>query len=170
MDKTPKHDAEVVLALGGNVGDVSATMQRALEAMGNLEETRVISVSSQYRTEPRDVTDAQDWYINAAAIIATRLDPETLRRRLEAIEISLGRRSKSDLQPRSIDIDIIDYDGVIMHTPKLTLPHPRMHVRRFVLTPLAEIAPGWLHPLLQLTAVQLLARCPDTGAVHPVNN
>ena len=169
VHETPGGDAGVVVALGGNLGDVPAAITRALEAIGSIEHTAVLSVSSLYRTEPRDVAETQDWYINAAALITTRLAPEALRLKLEAIEISLGRRSKSDLQPRSIDIDIIDYDGLILHTPRLTLPHPRMHLRRFVLVPLVEIAPRWRHPLLQLSAGELLSRCADTGIVEPVN-
>jgi len=169
MNQSPHTAAGVVLAFGGNVGDVPATIEKALAAIGELEGTAVVSVSAMFRTEPHAVGEDQDWYVNAAALITTTLDPETLRKQLEAIEVSLGRRSKGDMAPRSIDIDIIDYDGLILHSPGLTLPHPRMHQRRFVLAPLAEIAPDWVHPLLQLTTLQLLERCADTGVVEPCN-
>jgi 2-amino-4-hydroxy-6-hydroxymethyldihydropteridine diphosphokinase len=116
---------------------------------------RVASVSSAYETEPVGPKDQPD-FINCAACIETDLPPEKLLAELQSIEDSLGRIRRGRWRERSIDLDIVFYDGLVMNTDALTIPHPRAHLRRFVLEPLAEINPGLIHPVLGATVSELL--------------
>ena len=131
--------ADVLLGLGGNVGDPAATIGAAL---ARLEEqgVRIVARSSLYRTAPWGKTD-QLAFVNACARADTELAPRALLDRILAVELDLGRERGERWGPRSIDIDILDYDGVTLDEPGLTLPHPRLPERAFVLVPLAEIAP-----------------------------
>ena len=132
---------EALLALGGNVGDVRATFDRAVHMLCADEAVRLIARSSDYRTPPWGVTD-QPPFVNAVIGVATSLGPRDLFMRAVAIERALGRERVKERRwgPRAIDIDILAYDDVVMHDPDLTLPHPRLFDRGFVLMPLAEIA------------------------------
>ena len=138
----PRRDgrASVVLALGGNVGDKAGTMRRALRALGSELGIELTAVSRLYRTAPWGKTD-QDWFVNACALARTDLAPGALLDRVKALEVELGREPGERWGPRVIDIDIIDYDSVALDGPRLTLPHPELFNRAFVLVPLAEIAP-----------------------------
>lgn len=131
---------EALLALGGNVGDVRATFDRAIAML--CEGGRLTARSSDYATPPWGVT-AQPPFVNLCAAVDTDLAPEALLARVQAIEQALGRRRAQELRwgPRPIDIDILAYDDVTLNTSNLTLPHPRLFERAFVLVPLAEIAP-----------------------------
>ena len=131
--------ADVLLGLGGNVGDAAATIAAAL---ARLEESGVAIVarSSLYRTAPWGKTD-QPPFVNACAVVRTDLAPRALLARILAVEIDLGRQRGERWGPRTIDIDILDYDGLALDEPGLTLPHPHLTERAFVLIPLAEIAP-----------------------------
>ena len=133
--------AEALLALGGNIGDVRATFDRALAMLCGDGAVRLIARSSDYRTPPWGVTD-QPPFVNAAIIVATSLEPRTLVARALAVERALGRDRTSERRwgPRPIDIDILAYDDVVLREPDLTLPHPHWFERAFVLLPLAEIA------------------------------
>jgi 2-amino-4-hydroxy-6-hydroxymethyldihydropteridine diphosphokinase len=133
--------AEVVLALGGNVGDKAAQLRRGLAALDDQPEIALTAVSRFYRTPPWGKTD-QDWFVNACALARTSLKPEALLERVKAIEAALGRAPSERWGPRVIDIDIIAYDDITLRTDRLTLPHPELFNRVFVLAPLAEIAPG----------------------------
>ena len=134
--------AEALIALGGNVGDVRETLDRAVKAFCNGAVVRLLLRSSDYRTPPWGVTD-QPPFINCAIVAETALPPLDLLTRAQAIERQFGRdRSKEQRWgPRTLDIDLIAYNGVALDTPELTLPHPRALERAFVLMPLAEIAP-----------------------------
>jgi dihydropteroate synthase len=138
----PKIDgrARVVFALGGNVGDKAKSLRRALRAIASVPETELTAVSRFYRTEPWGKTD-QDWFVNACALGRTTLKPEPLLERVKRLEIELGREPTERWGPRVIDIDLIAYDDVTFKTERLTLPHPELFSRAFVLVPLAEIAP-----------------------------
>ena len=138
----PRRDgrASVVLALGGNVGDKAGTMRRALRALGSEPGIELTAVSRLYRTAPWGKTD-QDWFVNACALARTDLAPGALLDRVKALEVELGREPGERWGPRVIDIDIIDYDSVALDGPRLTLPHPELFNRAFVLVPLSEIAP-----------------------------
>ncbi len=132
--------ARVVLALGGNVGDKAANLRRALRALASEGEIELTAVSRFYRTAPWGKTD-QDWFVNACALARTSLKPEALLERVKALEVELGRAPAERWGPRVIDIDLIAYDDVTLKTERLTLPHPELFNRAFVLVPLAEIAP-----------------------------
>jgi 2-amino-4-hydroxy-6-hydroxymethyldihydropteridine diphosphokinase len=133
--------AEALLALGGNVGDVRATFERAIAMLCADGAVRLVTRSSDYRTPPWGVTD-QPAFVNAVIIVATSLDPHALLLRAQGTERALGRDRASEPRwgPRPIDIDILAYDDVTLREPDLTLPHPRLFERAFVLVPLAEIA------------------------------
>jgi 2-amino-4-hydroxy-6-hydroxymethyldihydropteridine diphosphokinase len=134
--------AEVLLALGGNVGNVRATLDRAVAILCESGDVQLAASSSDYRTPPWGVTDQAD-FINRCIIVTTALAPETLLARMQAVERALGRDRSRERRwgPRTVDIDMIAYDDLAVETPTLTLPHPRLFERAFVLVPLAEIAP-----------------------------
>jgi dihydropteroate synthase len=138
----PKNDgkARIVLALGGNVGDKVMSVRRALRAIAAEPQIELTAVSRLYRTPPWGKTD-QDWFVNACALGRTSLGPVTLLERVKRLEVELGRESTERWGPRVIDIDLIAYDEVALKTERLTLPHPELFNRAFVLVPLAEIAP-----------------------------
>ena len=138
----PKEDgqARVVLALGGNVGDKAKNLRRALRAIASEPGIELTAVSRLYRTAPWGKTD-QDWFVNACALGRTSLKPETLLERVKKLEVELGREPAERWGPRVIDIDLVAYDGIALKTEPLTLPHPELFNRAFVLIPLAEIAP-----------------------------
>ena len=132
--------APVVLALGGNVGDKVASLRRALRAIAGEPGIELTAVSRFYRTPPWGKTD-QDWFLNACLLGRTSLEPEALLERMKALEVKLGRAPAERWGPRVIDIDLIAYDDMTLKTGQLTLPHPELFNRAFVLVPLAEIAP-----------------------------
>ncbi|MFY9897495.1 MAG: 2-amino-4-hydroxy-6-hydroxymethyldihydropteridine diphosphokinase [Xanthobacteraceae bacterium] len=133
--------AEALLALGGNIGDVRATFERAIAMLCADGAMRLVARSSDYRTPPWGVTD-QPAFTNAVIIVATSLQPHALLGRMQNVERALGRDRASERRwgPRPIDIDILAYDDVVLREPDLTLPHPHLFERAFVLLPLAEIA------------------------------
>ena len=132
--------ARIVLALGGNVGDKALSLRRALRAIAGEPGIELTAVSRLYRTAPWGKKD-QDWFVNACALGLTRLAPEALLERMKALEVDLGRVSTERWGPRVIDIDLVAYDDISLRSEKLTLPHPELFNRAFVLVPLAEIAP-----------------------------
>jgi 2-amino-4-hydroxy-6-hydroxymethyldihydropteridine diphosphokinase len=147
------------LALGSNLADPPTQMRRAVAALRELPATSVLAVSDVMTTPPVGPQDQPD-YLNAAAVLDTQLSPHALMRRLRAIERAAGRPTRRRRQhwgPRPMDIDIALYDGLVLYRPHLTIPHPRMHERRFVLEPLAQVAPEAVHPVLRRTVGQLLA-------------
>jgi 2-amino-4-hydroxy-6-hydroxymethyldihydropteridine diphosphokinase len=134
--------AEAFIALGGNLGDVRATFEGAIACVCRDETVRLVARSSDYRTPPWGMTE-QPAFINAAIAVATSLSPHDLLARTRECERALGldRAHKQHWGPRNIDIDILAYDDLVLNDQDLTLPHPRMLERAFVLVPLAEIAP-----------------------------
>lgn len=149
------------IALGSNLespfGDRAANVTEALRRMEALG--RVKAISTFHDTEPVGYLD-QPRFLNAAALLETTLEPEELMRSLLAIEREMGRTREGVMAkgPRVIDLDLLLYDTRILSTADLTLPHPAMHERRFVLAPLAEIAPQMTHPVLKLTVMEMLRR------------
>jgi 2-amino-4-hydroxy-6-hydroxymethyldihydropteridine diphosphokinase len=154
----------IYLSLGSNVGERAAHIARAIAALRDAG-VRVLRQSSLYRTEPVDFA-AQSWFLNCAVEAETGLMPRQLLRAIRQIERALGSRKLVRRGPRSIDIDILFYGSTRIATPELEIPHPRMAERRFVLVPLAEIAPALRHPMLQESVAELLATCPDRSAVQ----
>jgi len=136
--------AEALVGLGGNVGDVRVTLDRAVAAFCDGRAVRLLARSSDYETPPWGVTD-QPPFVNLCLRVETALLPRDLLKRALAVEAGLGRDRATGRRwgPRPVDIDILAYDDVVLGEPDLTLPHPRMTERAFVLVPLAEIAPDW---------------------------
>jgi 2-amino-4-hydroxy-6-hydroxymethyldihydropteridine diphosphokinase len=154
--------ARIYLALGTNLGD---RMQNLREALRQVRESvRLTAVSRVYETEPWGVID-QPRFLNMALEGQTELTPEELLSFVKGIERSLGRERGVRYGPRVIDIDILLYDEVVIQADGLEIPHPRMAERRFVLVPLAEIAPGAVHSVLGKSVRELLAQLPDDGSV-----
>ena len=140
------------------------TTQAALRSLA-APHLQPIECSSWYESAPVPASD-QPWFINAVGLVATELEPAALLERLLAVESQFARIRSIANAARSLDLDLLDYDGLIVETPRLTLPHPRLHQRRFVLEPLHEIAPGWRHPVSGLTAAELLAHLPPGQAIR----
>lgn len=164
----------ILVGLGGNLpsaafGAPRATLEAALDLLA-VEEVRVVTRSRWYRTRPVP-DDGQPWYTNGVAAVATGLAPDQLLERMLEIERRLGRVRGRANAPRTVDLDLLAYDDLVRPAAaagRAKLPHPRLHERAFVLVPLAEIAPGWRHPVLQRSAADLLAALPDAGAVEPL--
>jgi 2-amino-4-hydroxy-6-hydroxymethyldihydropteridine diphosphokinase len=157
--------ARVYYGLGSNLGDREAALRHALQALGAAG-VNVVARSGLYLTEPVG-GPPQEWYLNAVAEAETALSPEQALHAGLAAEAAWGRVREVPNAPRTLDVDLLLHGAVVRAAPDPVLPHPRLHERRFVLVPLAEIAPGLLHPRLGLTVAELLARCPDPAAVHP---
>ena len=145
---------EVLLGLGANRGDPPAQLAAALRALAPA--VRIDAVSSLYRSAPVGFAGQPDFY-NAVALGRTELQPRPLLQALQRVEAELGRRRTFPGAPRVIDLDLLAHGGCVMRTAALTLPHPRLHLRGFVLHPLAEVAPEWRHPVMGKTARELLS-------------
>lgn len=151
------------LSLGSNIPDRAANLRRAVEQIA-------VSVGSVTMQSP--IYETQSWgysdgnYLNQTIAVETALTPQQLLVATAAIETALGRvRSGNGYEARTIDIDILFYDNEILDTPQLTIPHPKIALRRFVLQPTADIAPDFVHPRMGKTIRQLLEECEDTGEV-----
>jgi len=151
------------LSLGSNMGDRAANLQSAIERLGQLG--KVAAVSSLYETEPIEFTN-QPWFLNCAVALDTEESPDHLLSALLAIEQAMGRHRIQPKGPRKIDIDILLFDETCVDTATLTIPHPAMHKRRFVLEPLAEIAPEARHPVLNKTVRELRDSLPAGQSVR----
>src|SRR5260370_19303552 len=154
----------VYLSLGSNVGDRAKNLRGAIAALANAR-VHVVRISSLYETEPLDYLD-QPWFLNCAVQVETELGALELLHALRGIEAQMGIKKLIAKGPRLIDMDILLYGNEVIDTPELQVPHPRIHLRRFVLQPLAEIAPNVQHPVSHLSIADLLARTPDKSAVR----
>ncbi len=154
----------VYLSLGSNVGDREGNLRAAIDELPHAGVV-VTTVSSFYETEPVDLRE-QPWFLNCAVEAETNFDAAMLLRALREIETKMGSQKLVAKGPRLIDMDILLYGAETIDTPELLVPHPRMHLRRFVLVPLAEIAPEAVHPTLKMTVKQLLEGTPDNSAVR----
>jgi 2-amino-4-hydroxy-6-hydroxymethyldihydropteridine diphosphokinase len=154
----------VYLSLGSNLGERAKNLLDAIAALrkAGVDVTRI---SSMYETEPVDYLD-QPWFVNIAVEAETELAPAALLRVLREIETQMGSKKLIAKGPRLIDTDILLYGDEAIDTPELQIPHSRMHLRRFVLEPLAEIAPNLQHPVLRLKVSEMLAQTPDNSIVR----
>jgi len=153
----------VYLSLGSNVGDREAQLQDARARLATVG--RVVAESSLYETEPVEFTQ-QPWFLNCALALETGKTPQQLMAAILRIEEEIGRRRVQKKGPRSVDIDILLFDDTLVDSTDLTIPHPAMHQRRFVLEPLAEIAPELLHPVLKKTIRELRDALPPGQVVR----
>lgn len=144
------------IGLGANLGDARRTLAEALAEIARIERTRLLGVSSLYRSAPVDAQGPD--FMNAVALVDTALGPEELLDALQAIERAHGRERSHRNAPRTLDLDLLAFGDRVQQGPRLTLPHPRLHMRAFVLAPLAELAPGLRLPGLPPVET-LLAAC-----------
>ena len=161
----------ILIAIGSNLaapGFVSPqdTVESAVAELPAIG-IAVVARSPWYLSKPMPASD-QPWFVNGVAAVATELPPETLLGRLLALEIRFGRARGARNAARSLDLDLLDYDGRQCATATLVLPHPRLHERRFVLVPLGDIVPDWRHPTLGATAAELVALLPSGQPIHPL--
>lgn len=151
------------ISLGSNLGDRRENLCEAIRRLSPFG--KVTRTSSFYETEPVEMTE-QPWFVNAVLEFSTELAPVALLRRLLEVERSMGRERNVPKGPRNIDLDLLLYDDESVNTVDLSLPHPALHERRFVLEPLVEIAPEAWHPTLRKPAWKLLEMLPSTSAVR----
>jgi 2-amino-4-hydroxy-6-hydroxymethyldihydropteridine diphosphokinase len=166
MDTMPNFDINqaAIIGLGANLENPLDMIYEAVKKIGELPDTRLAALSSIYLTEPQGGPEGQNWYHNAVAFFETALPPTRLLRALMIAEKAMGRKRLVRWGPRVIDMDFLARGDLVMDAaPELILPHPRMHERLFVMAPLAELAPGWRHPILKRTAAELLAQIPAEG-------
>lgn len=153
--------ANVAIALGSNLGESQTILADAITTLSQTNEITVTTYSSWYQTKP--IGPPQPDYINACALLKVELGPHQLLKTLLDIEQEFGRKRIQHWGPRTLDLDLILYEDLILDTPDLIIPHPRMKERAFVLMPLAEIAPNWIEPITNQTISFLLEKVDCTG-------
>ena len=159
------------ILFGSNQGDKEALLEQACTLINN-RCGMLVERSSAYITEPWGF-EAEEWFLNELLVVETELEPNELMDALLEIEKELGRErhpKQKGYTSRTVDLDILYYGNQMVNTEKVTVPHPRLHLRRFVLLPLCELIPDFLHPKLNLSQEELLRQCPDTSTVQQLNN
>ena len=161
----------ILIGIGGNLdsprfGPPRETLTAALAALER-EGIGILARSGWYRSEPVPPS-SQPWFVNAVVSVAIELGASELLAKLQTVETDFGRVRGERNAARILDLDLLGYESTVVRTHSLVLPHPRLHERRFVLVPLAEIAPSWRHPVFGLTAVELLARLPTDQQIEPL--
>ena len=152
--------AVAYIGLGSNLGDRRENLLQAWRRLGENDAVSLLALSSPFRTEPVGM-ESTNWFINAVGCIRTTLEPEELLQQLHAIEAGFGRKREqaSVPQDRSLDLDLLYWGDRVSDDPKVTLPHPELAGRLFVLVPLVEIGPDVRHPVIQKTSLEMLAEC-----------
>ncbi len=161
MTATHNSSALAAIALGSNLGNPLAMVKGAVEVFAHEATTTLVAQSQWYKTIA--IGPAQPDYVNGCVVIETRRSPQDLLHLLMAIEQQFGRQRTEHWGPRTLDLDLLLYDSIVLETPELTLPHPRMTERAFVLVPLAELLPDWVHPISRLTIRQHADQVDCTG-------
>lgn len=161
---------QALIAIGGNLvpegyESLPDVMAEAIATLAD-EPLEIVSVSRWFETAPVPVSD-QPWFLNAVISVSTALAPKDLLRRLHDIEAHFGRIRQVRNEARILDLDLIDYDGQIIEDDEITLPHPRMHQRAFVLYPIADLDPQWRHPVLAKKVHDLIAEMPEGQDIRP---
>ena len=166
-----KTDHAVFISVGANLGDKLDNCLRGIAALTESAQSSIMGSSRFFRTSPVDYAD-QDWFVNAAVKIRTTMTPLALLDKLVSIQQQMGRKADAvRFGPRVLDLDILLYDDWIIRTPRLTIPHPRMHKRAFVLQPICDINPSIIHPVLGQTVADLLSHLDDEDQrVIPLEN
>lgn len=157
------------IGFGSNIGDRLKHLQNAIHALSKTEGINLQKISSVYKTDPIGY-EAQGQFLNGVAAIQTNLSPLFLLHTLKNIETAVGRQRRLRWGPREIDLDLLIYGNLCVQTEKLVIPHPEMHLRRFVLVPLAEIAPNLVHPIFQESIQTLLERLEDDKSVIQITS
>lgn len=152
----------VLIGFGSNLGDSVQICTTAIERLRDHPHLRVRKISSFYRTSPLMLTE-QPWFVNGVVLAETNMCPEELLKALHDIEREFGRDRQIRWGPRTLDLDLLAYGNLEVSLPTLTVPHPQLHARRFVLEPLLEIVPDWVHPSLKVSVRELLRQLPDHG-------
>lgn len=160
-----KKTSTVYVGLGSNIGNKVENCQKAIEKVQQNNKITIIKVSSLYKTEPIGYNN-QDWFINCVLELHTLLIPDELLSIFKQIEKDLKRVNNIKWGPRTIDLDLLLYNNLIINKSNLQIPHPQMHRRSFVLTPLSEIAPDIIHPIFSKTAMELLQNLKDEQKVE----
>jgi 2-amino-4-hydroxy-6-hydroxymethyldihydropteridine diphosphokinase len=160
---TPIHNASAMaaIALGSNLGNPLAMVKGAIEVLAHEATTELVSQSSWYKTIA--IGPAQPDYVNGCVVVKTWRSPQDLLHLLMTIEQQFGRQRTEHWGPRTLDLDLLLYDNLVLETSELSLPHPHMTERAFVLVPLAELLPDWVHPVTGLTIAQHRDRVDCTG-------
>lgn len=155
-----------LIGIGSNLGDRKANFVEAVTRIGGLKGVRVLKQSSLYESEPHG--DAKTWFVNAVIEIETEMLPEALLKKLLEIETAMGRKRVAGKKwgSRIIDLDILLYNNQIIDKRNLKIPHPRLQDRRFVLSPLSELVPQFVHPKLGKTISELMVGVTDTKKIH----
>ena len=157
---------EIILLLGSNKGDRLSYLSQAVQKISSISKSPIVT-SSIYESEPWGF-ETEIWFLNIAVLLSSDKRPEELIKEVLDIERELGRVRNPDsngYESREIDIDIIFYGSRVIDTAELSAPHPRMHLRKFVLTPVCEICPDFIHPLLEERVADILELCEDNSVV-----
>jgi 2-amino-4-hydroxy-6-hydroxymethyldihydropteridine diphosphokinase len=155
--------AKCAIALGSNLGNSLQTLENSLKVLNQTPGINVEAISNWYQTKPVGTNEPQPDYLNGCAVLDVKQTPEELLTILQATELQFGRVRTEKLAARTLDLDLLLYDDLILNTPNLTIPHPRMTERGFVLIPLAKIAPNWLEPISGVAIAKLAKRVDASG-------
>jgi 2-amino-4-hydroxy-6-hydroxymethyldihydropteridine diphosphokinase len=168
MNNEQQQEVVAYICLGSNLGDRANHIKKALKLLEE-EGINIEKASSIYSTEPVEVKQ-QPWFLNLVAEVTTSLSAEKLLNLCQQVERKLGRGAKGDMAPRIIDIDILFYGDKVVQKANLQIPHQRMHLRRFMLEPICEIAPHFIHPIYNKTVAQLNNELKDSSKVIKLNS